>query len=378
MMKFQMSTYYFFFFFGMGVTFPLMGIYFDEIGLSGSQLGVIMAVGPVIAIVAQPIWGMICDHYNNPKKVLIIITFMSSILGLGFVLSDRYIYLIIVAALLSVFQSAIIPISDSMTISYVKKYGGEYGSIRLWGAVSFALAVWIAGMMIEITFTGIIFYIFSVSLLFSTFFAMKMPNEADHMHVNIRVGLKQLLKIPSYILFLISTFLIRGPILASIYFFGIYYVSLGGSVAGVGLFFLLAAIGEATFMKLAGLGIRKVGVVLILITASVFSIARSFFYYFEPNTTWVLLTSLIHGLTIGLFIPAAIHLVRELTPDNIKVTGMSIFSSVANGLGVMVFTFIAGVIYEYYSLSYMYLFFGYTSTLGVFFLAIVFILYIRR
>lgn len=365
MIQMKMSAYFLFVFFGFGVLFPMLGIYFEEIGLSGSKIGTIMSIGPIIAIFSQPIWGMLCDHYQKPKAVLTLATFLTGVAGLGFLLTDNYILLLLIAAILSLFHSAIVPISDSLTLNYVKRANVEYGSIRLWGAIGFAFAVWIAGMVIEVTFTSIIFYLFALLLFISTWFANQMPEEAESLKVDLRSGLAKLMKIPPYVAFLISTFLIFGPIYANNFYFGIYYTSLGGTVAGVGLAFLFAAGSEAPFMKMAGYFINRFGILTILIVAAILSAARWLFFYTEPSTVWVLAVSIVQGISVGFFVPGAVQIVRELTPEDVKVTGMSIYAAVSSGLGTMACTFIGGYIFEYYSIAHTYLAFGIATLVGV-------------
>jgi PPP family 3-phenylpropionic acid transporter len=363
----RMASYMFFFYFGVGALFPLMGIYFDSTGLSGSQIGTILAVGPIVSMVAQPLWGMVCDRYQNPSRVLLLLTLLSAVTVLGYLVSVQFLYLILMAASLSFFQSAVGPLSDSLTVNYTKKFGGEYGSIRLWGSVGFALAVWLAGLAIGVTFTEIIFYMCAGAFFISACFTIGMPNEKVEMkeaRVNLFTGLKRLVQIPSYVLFIVSTFLIFGPIIAHFMYFGIYYMSIGGTIAGVGLFFLCAVGSEAPFMKVASFIMNRFGLMNSLLIASGISAARNFFYFMEPGAVWIFATSVLQGLTIGLFLPAAVQFVRDLAPDQVKVTALSLYTSIGHGLGAMTFTLFAGFIYEMYSIVHTYLFFGVSTLLG--------------
>jgi PPP family 3-phenylpropionic acid transporter len=119
------------FFFGIGVMYPLLGLHFKEIGLTGTQIGFIMSVGPIVSVLAQPFWGLISDRYQNPRVILTSTSFLAGIIVLGYFISNEYYILVIITALLSLFQSAVIPLADSLTVSYVKRVGGEYGNFRL-------------------------------------------------------------------------------------------------------------------------------------------------------------------------------------------------------------------------------------------------------
>ena len=223
-------------------------------------------------------------HY--PRLILTVCTLLTGLIGLGYLLYDHvvislFFFFAMISALLSVFHSAIVPISDSIVLSDIRRRGGDYGLIRLWGAIGYAFAVWIAGLLIELTFTAIIFYIFASTLFVSVFFAKQMPGVADVPKVDLRAGLKQLFRIPPYVVFLCSTFLIFGAINANNFYFGMYYTSIGGTVAGVGLVFLIAAGSEAPFMLFVKKVITRFGLYPILMLAGVISSLRWILFFFD-------------------------------------------------------------------------------------------------
>ncbi|MDQ0165429.1 MFS transporter [Bacillus horti] len=378
-----MSAYFLFSFIGFGAFFPLLSLHLEESGLSGSQIGTIVSIGPVVAIIAQPMWGMISDRFQNPRLILTICALLTGGIGLGFLLADiaqvgMFFFFACLAAFLSVFHSAMVPLSDSIVLNYVKKKGGDYGFIRLWGAVGYALAVWLAGLLIEATFTAIIFYIFAAALFVSALFVRKMPTEADVPRADIRNGLKELFRIPPYVMFLASTFLVFGTINANNFYFGLYYTAIGGTVAGVGLVFLVAAGSEAPFMLFARKVMNRLGIYQVLMICGLLSSLRWILFYFEPNPGLILALSIIQGLAIGFYIPAAVQLVRELSPDDVKVTGMTIYASFGNGLGTMACTFVGGYVIDAFSITTMYGFFGIASLIGVGLAGISMLLFRRR
>ncbi|OEH84611.1 hypothetical protein BHU72_08940 [Desulfuribacillus stibiiarsenatis] len=352
-------------FFGIGSLYPLLAIYLEEVGLSGAQIGVILSIGPIVTIFAQPFWGYLSDRFQRPIGVITLTATLSAITVLGYLLLNHYIHFIVVAVLLALFHSPLVPISDSITLGYVKKHGVPFGNIRLWGAIGFALAVWITGFLMEFTFSGIIFYVFSIVLILTAILARWLPNEAEYVRTNFKQGISKLFRLPAYCLLLISTFLIFGAVHANNFYFGIYYTSIGGTVAGVGVVFLLAAGSEAPVMRIANYYISKFGLANILIFASSIGALRWFFFSMEPSSLWVVVVSISQGISVGLFIPASVMLVRELSPDDVKVTSMAIFSSAGTGLGTTFFTVLSGYIIEMYTPSSIYLLYGIASLVGI-------------
>ncbi|WP_243291076.1 MFS transporter [Bacillus sp. FJAT-47783] len=365
--KIHFYTFYFFVFFGFGSLFPLLSVYLkDVVGLTGSQIGIVMSISPVVMIIVQPIWGIISDATRKPVQIIVCSLLLGAVFGIVYSLLGNYYYIILIATLLAIVQSAIVPLSDSVAINYVQRTNViEYGSIRLWGAVGFAVSALIVGWLSEAFHLKVIFYSFSIVLLIAAIFALQLPRESDSLQVSIRNGLAELKKIPQYFLFLSCTFLILGPILANNIYFGIFVNELGAGLAGVGLAFLLGAGSEAPFMKAVSRFIAKLGIHKVLILAALVSTLRWALYIFEPPLFVVYATIITQGFSIGLFIPAALQYVQEITPKSVGATAISIYSAIGNGLGNWFCTFIGGVILEAYEITGVYLFFAVLTLLGM-------------
>jgi PPP family 3-phenylpropionic acid transporter len=364
--KWDIRTFYFLSFLGIGSLYPLLPVYLDErVGLDGGQIGLIMSISPVVMIAIQPIWGMLSDCTQKPKLLLTISILLTSLIGLFFSFANAYVTLILLSILLAMSQSAITPLSDSITLNYVQKVKGNYGSFRLWGAIGFALAVIISGKMAEMIDDSVIFYLFSGIFLLSALFSRRLPEERQFIRSSLFTGISSLRKQPRFALFLLTTFLILGPILANNVYFGLFIKDIGGTLTGIGLAFLLAAGSEAPFMQFANQFIQKLGMIRILILAAAISMLRWYFYYLEPSLFLVYITTIAQGFSVGLFIPAALQYVRDISPKEIRVTAISIYSAVGNGLGCWFCTFFGGLLLQWYSIEAVYLFFGILTSCGI-------------
>jgi PPP family 3-phenylpropionic acid transporter len=364
--KWNIKTFYFLSFLGIGSLYPLLPVYLDEtVGLDGGQIGLIMSISPVVMIIIQPVWGMLSDWTQQPKRLLTIAILLTSIVGLIYSFTNVYVALIILAILLAMSQSAITPLSDSITLNYVQKVKGNYGSFRLWGAIGFALAVILSGKMAEIIGPSVIFYLFSAFLILAALFSRKLPEESQSLQTSLFGGFSSLRKQPRYTLFLLTTFLILGPILANNTYFGLFIKDIGGTLTGIGLAFLLAAGSEAPFMQYANRFISKLGMIRVLIIAAAISMLRWYFYFLEPSLLLVYITTIAQGFSVGLFIPAALQYVRDISPKEVRVTAISIYSAVGNGLGCWFCTYFGGFLFEWYSIETVYLFYGVLTSFGV-------------
>lgn len=361
------QTFYFFAFFAFGSLFPLLSVFLEqEKGLSHTQIGMVIAALPLVTIFIQPVWGMISDVTRRPKRLLMIASTVAASLGFFYPVLEWFPTLMLGIICIALFQSGIVPLSDSLSLNFVQKHGKEYGNIRLWGAVGFAIAVFVLGRVTEATGSlDWIFTFFSTGLLLALIALFQFPKRADHVSMSFREGLKVLIKQKAFVLFLLSNFLVFGPVLANNYYFGTFILSVGGTLSGVGVAFLLAAGSEAPFMRFAQQVINRFGVFRVLIISSSVSGSRWLLYFFEPSSEVVYATTIVQGISVGLYIPAALILVRELAPDNVRATAVGLYSAVGNGLGNAFFTFIGGVLIDAWSVTGMYGFFSLMTFTGM-------------
>ncbi|PFA68675.1 MFS transporter [Bacillus sp. AFS015802] len=365
---FTLQGFYLLTFFGVGSLYPLLSVYLSEsVGLNGYQIGTIMSVGPIMMIFFQPIWGMVSDTTNRPTLVLGMTSLIAGIFALGYLFMDFYYGLLIVAILVAIFQSAIIPVSDSISLKYTSKVRYNYGNIRLFGSLGFGIAVFIMGRLSE-GFIGptIIFYSFFICLVLSGFLSFRFPKERAAAKLDLKAGMKELFTMKKFLIFLAVTFLVFGPNLANNVYFGLFVEDSGGTYAGIGLAFLIAVLSEVPFMRIAGGWIDKFGLLTVAALAGAASMIRWLFYFTEPSLWLVYSSAVMQGLAIGLFIPAGLRYIKEITPAHITATAVTVYSAIGNGLGNWFSTFVGGFIYETYSIYTVYLFFAVLSLLGIF------------
>ena len=363
----KFKSFYLFSFFAVGGLTPLLSVYLaNEAGLNGIEIGAITSAGPIVMIVMQPLWGMVCDWSGKPAKILSLTSLLAGVVGLGYLVSDEYLYLLVVAVVVAVFQSAIIPVSDSITLQYTTQHQGNYGNIRLFGSLGYGVAVFVMGRMSE-TAVGpaVIFYTFFVMLLFAALMAYRFPETIVERKTKIFSGLKELLRMKRFLLFLGVTFLIFGPNLANNVYFGLFVESRGGTYTGIGIAFLLAVLSEIPFMQVAGSWIHKLGLLPVTFLAGAVSFIRWVFYFTEPSLMIVYATAVIQGFSLGLFIPAGLQYIRQSVPPFLTVTAVTVYSAFGNGLGNWFSTFTSGIIMERSGVHTVYFFFAVLSLIGM-------------
>ena len=89
-----LTLFWFTYMASLGIYFPYFSLYLREnAGLSGTQLGLVLAVPPLIGMVAQPFWGQVADRTGARTRVLAFLSLgtAAGYLALGYArISTRY------------------------------------------------------------------------------------------------------------------------------------------------------------------------------------------------------------------------------------------------------------------------------------------------
>ncbi len=95
---------------GIGLVSPLLPLYAQDLGASGTQLGIIFAAYGISNSVFTPIMGRLSDRRGR-KNFLIIGLLLYSIISLGYVWADNVSQLTLVRAIQGAAGAMIIPIA---------------------------------------------------------------------------------------------------------------------------------------------------------------------------------------------------------------------------------------------------------------------------
>lgn len=69
------KIFYFFFYSAFGSLFPLMGVYFKQLGMNPAQVGILTGVRPFIEIFSAPFWNSLAERFHKSKALLLFSVF---------------------------------------------------------------------------------------------------------------------------------------------------------------------------------------------------------------------------------------------------------------------------------------------------------------
>lgn len=362
-----------------GVLAPYLASMFMNQGITGAQIGIIMAVGKIASMIVQPFWGMLVDKSGKTKLVLLLSLGVPALLAYFYNL-PWFTAIIIVYTLSTIFQATQSPISDSYAVNAAKMANKSYGSIRSLGSLGNALGSYMGGLYVQLFSLSTLWIPFMLlnSLGLLAIISLPANTETKAKTMSFKQGLKQLFTNKMFVYFLIGAFLINQTLTAFNTYFVVAFQDIGGSYALSGIALLLASLTNIPSMLVASNLIKKYGVQIMLLVAAAAYILRWVIQWIFPIPMVVVGVQVLHGLSFGFFYVAAVEYVAKVSGPTMKATGQSVFTMIFSGLGGIVGNLLNGYLLDLGGPSYMYAACSISSLIGTAFLFLVVLEYWRN
>ena len=345
---------YFFIYCPLGIICPLIGQYLSSIGFSGTQVGTITSLGTGTAILAGLFWGKIYANTSRKKILLAFMCLAAATLG---VVSNGTTIFIIYAVIYSgmyFFQGPIHGLSDA----FVLDRSEHFSAIRATGAAGYAVAVFVAGRVAESTGLKSIFFMYAGAYVIAACFFLREEEPTTFRTAEEKVKMSVLFKDRNFVKLLICAFFLMGTNVGNSTYFGYLFREQGGSVAGIGVAFLLMAGSEAPFMALTPVLSRKFGAEKTLLFAMVMAVIRFGFYSTGPDYKVLLATFFLQGMTNGIILVEIVKYFGRIVEPRLSSVSISVFYAIGNSLSVILCSFIGGIMLDMAGACAVYRFFA--------------------
>ncbi|QSG07060.1 MFS transporter [Halapricum desulfuricans] len=308
--------------------------FFEDVGLTGSQMGLLGALLVAGGLVAQPVWGVLADRFSATRAVLLIGVAVSGLGVLLFPLAAHVAWtfgvLAVATLVVSVFRAPILPVANSMVLSQ----GVEYGHVRAVGSVAFGVGSLLLGWIVAGFGLDWVFYVYALGMGFVFASVWTLSDPRADISPDLRRDAVQLVTNRGFLLLLLVASLVAGSYSAGDAFLSVYLRDLTGGDATTGLAWLVKTVAEAVvFLALAGADLDNRAV----LAAGAGATAAG--YLVLGVTTAVPLAvgiQVLSGAGVALFLFAAVHMTHRYAPTTLAATGQALLTSAGMGLGRIV------------------------------------------
>jgi PPP family 3-phenylpropionic acid transporter len=343
-------AFYFTIFAALAFLLPFLSLYYQkELGLSGSQIGFLTGIAPIISLVGASIWGAIADATQKHKTILIFAIAGVWVSVLAIFKAPGFLLLTVAVGFYALLSSPVLPIVDNAVMTLLGDKRDRYGLERVWGSVGWGVSAIFAGILIQRLGLHWAFYGFLILYGVLFFVALRFPVPEVSIASNFWHGLRTFATDFKWIIFLLVA-LVEGLSLSIFLNFLFLHLSdMGSSRTIMSLSLTFATFSEIPIF-LVGHKLLKRWTPVQLLAASIALTALRSFLYVGMTAPWqVLVISLLHGPTFAIMWTAGVAYAIKIAPKGLGTTALGVFSGTTFGLGSALGALTGGWLYQHVS-----------------------------
>lgn len=330
---------------GSGLNQPFFPIWLSAHVLDDWQISVVLSTPMLLRIAVTPAIAVVADRSGDRRKVITLLAALVLATALALGQAGGFWLILLLYSLMTLMAQAIQPIVDASVLSLVRRgITRDYGRMRLWGSISFAVVSVIGGSILGVGGPAAVFWAFTGAVAVQVVALRFLPQppladppagEAAGEGGPARPKRRADLKLAGQPL-LLGVFCVAALVLTSQTTFNafgsIYLRSIGYSERSIGLLWALATTSEVV-MFWAGPRISPwLGPFGLLTLAAGAALVRWTAMAFSPNLPVTMGLQMLHAATFSCSYLGLMRFVETQVTDRHGATAQSAFVTV---LGLM-------------------------------------------
>lgn len=341
---------------------PYWSLYLKSLGMNAGEIGILSAIVVVTKIISSVIWGWVVDHTGKRMQV-IRYSLLCSMLSFSLVLFYRDFWsLFLILFLFSVFWSAVLPQVEATTLSHLGEESDNYTVVRVWGSISFIIAVLALGHFFDRQPIHYLIPILigSMALVWlHSLFNLEIHPTKD---TSDKESFKSILLKPHVITLLLVCFLMQAGHAPYYTFFSVYLEEHHYTNSFIGLCWALGTLAEVIVYifihrVIGRFGLRR----LLILSLFLASLRWALIARFVDNSAVLLVAQCLHAATFGVYHAVAIQYIHKAFKDGHQGRGQALYSSISFGAGLALGSLASGYFWEIAGASQTFVFAAFLS-----------------
>lgn len=332
-----------------GVHLPYLGVWLNSRGLSAGEISVVTAAPFFIRLVVTPAVCLAADRYDMHRRAIVALSVFALVMSLLLSQTSGFAAIFVTAVSFHLAAATIMPLTETVAVGGVKRYGLDYGRMRLWGSLSFIVATTAGGSIVGAWGAGAGVWLMAVGAAATVLASVLLPAPAPGAETARRLTLRdagELASHPILLLFLVAVGAVQGAH-ALFYTFGaLDWARQGIPGLWIGILWGIGVLVEVLLFAYSAAVLKRVSVMTLLIAGCAAAVLRWLAMAFEPAFILLFPLQFLHALTYGATHVAAIHFIGRAVPEAAAGTAQSLYATVAAGVAMGGATLLAGGLYE--------------------------------
>jgi PPP family 3-phenylpropionic acid transporter len=357
--------FYVLYYAAISFSMPFIILYFQDLGFSGAQIGLLTGMAPLITLVGAPLWTGLADAKGKHKLVMSITILAAVVFSSLFPFFKTIIPILLLVFVYSLFSAPINSFADSATMTMLAGEKAMYGRVRIGGTIGWGLMAPLAGFIIQSYGLKWIFWGYAGIMMLTLFVSQKFTFGSNLTDAPVHWDVRKVLRNRNWAYFLILGF-IGGIAFTSVNsYLAPYMKELGANQSTVGIALTISTLGELPVLFFANRLLKRFGAYSLLKMGMIVTGIRLLLYAWFNFPMGILVFQLLNGMTYPLVWVAGVSYADENSLPGMKATAQGLWGAMVFGFGASAGGLISGLMLGSIGGQWMYLIIGCFVLAGV-------------
>ena len=356
-------TIYFFLFFGLANISGMLIPFLQYKGFDPIETGSLISLFTLSGLVGLFSIGYFCDKLKTIKKVLFPAIIITTITGFLAIITNKGILFYIVFFLMGLFSTMLGPLCDSWVMENIDDVKVKFGEFRAFGSIGWAFGVLIVGFIVSNLGYKYVTFIYVGTLLIGILCAFKLKDVVKSCNNNM--SFKPLLINKEYIFTVVTLLIICIGFRGYLQLVPYVITKVGGNTSNLGIYNFICSVSEIVMLILCRKIMHNLSPDKLLILSPIAIFIQMSVLYFIPGIYTIYLSGLFQVLTYPIILMVGRTMIDRVCPENLKTTSQLMGFAMFNSLGLIIGSFIVGILIEFFKINGAILFMMCVSIIGV-------------
>lgn len=312
----------------VAVTISFLPLWIKSRGLSEQQIGLLFAVGALLALVINPVVGLIADTRQSRKNVLLVLLAGSSAAALLLLNAHGPAWVFAAYAVTRACSTSLIPLSESITLRNATRFGLDFGRLRGVGSLSVVLTTAALGAALDHYGLDGVALALALSYMLQTAMAAWLPNMRVAVTRATKTPLIQVLRLPGFALFLCAAAASQACHGLFYTYSAIHWKSFGLSSSVIGGLWSLGVLAEVGAFMLGSRVLARVSAPTLLLCACLGGVLRWTLLAEAGGQAGILIIAqLLQAFTLSFTQLAVAQYIKTTVPPKALSSGTGIYAA---------------------------------------------------
>jgi MFS transporter, PPP family, 3-phenylpropionic acid transporter len=338
-----------------GVVSPFLPAFIQSRDIQPEQIGLIFAAGTAIRLLSAPVAGRLADRLSARREMLALCAIAAAIGALLYLPVAGLWAIMLVSLFQAIALAPLAPLSDALALLAAKRErnapqpGFEYGWVRGTGSAAFIVGSILVGAAVSSWGLAIILWLQAALLMMVPLATRLVPEESNRspgQQAITKDSVAALLRMPVFRRVVLVAALILGSHAMHDTFAVIRWSAADISPRTASLLWSASVAAEVVVFFVIGPSlVRVLSPAGAIALAGLAGAVRWGIAAVTADTTALVFTQPLHGLTFALLHLACMRLLAEHVPQQLAATAQAIYGTVGVGLATAALTLVSGWLY---------------------------------